>query len=103
MRLPADRRRLRPVAPTAQPFAQSLRRRLVDRERLPSQYHAVIGTRGGKRDELVPDIAQYHRRIALERVTPAAGTGDLVSEHRRGGSSSSISTAAGGSRARGSD
>ena len=42
--------------------------------------HAIVVARGVIADQLVAQVAQHGVRVALQRVAPAAGTGELVAE-----------------------
>ena len=44
-------------------------------------HHAVIAPRRLEADEFVADVAQDGRRVAFQRIAPAAGAGHFVAEH----------------------
>ncbi len=79
--IPEDCRGLPPLAPGAQPRAAIAgsppRRRRAAHSATPRRSRG----RRRRRDQLVLDVAQDHRRIAFQRIAPAAGTGDLMAEH----------------------
>jgi hypothetical protein len=68
------------VARPAQLLTQGSRCRIVDRKRVPGEYDTAIRACRGDGDKLVSDIAKHHRRVALQRVAPAAGAGDLMAK-----------------------
>src|SRR4051794_404435 len=59
---------------------QSRRLRLVDRPRRRVDRHPIVAPGRVEADEAVADIAEDARRVAIERVAPAARAGLLVAE-----------------------
>src|ERR1700693_3249882 len=65
---PDDRRRRAPLRPK---FRSALRRAgLIDSPRPDVDHHSIVIARGAETHQLVADIAQHPRGIALQRVAP---------------------------------
>ena len=53
---------------------------MIDPPRGAIDDHAVVIARSALTDQLVAQVAQHGLRIALQRIAPAAGAGELVAE-----------------------
>src|SRR5579884_1947523 len=69
-----------PVAVAAHAVAQGRRSCRIDDRRIAGQDDAVIVARRAKADEIVQHVLQHQGGVAVERVAPAAATGNLVPE-----------------------
>src|ERR1700704_5548501 len=75
---PDDRRRRAPLRPQ---FRSALRRAgLIDSPCPDVDHHSIVIARGAETHQLVADIAQHPRGIALHRVAPPAQPRLLVTE-----------------------